>query len=223
MVALRLPARRSADSGTGRRPRLQARRNPPRRAPSPVSIKLRTEPHQSVPRPGHEGIRWRRTSCANSAARSAWGPDSSSSPSRPGGWISRWKRTSWKRSRGFTATTRSRRAIPSIRLTTVPDDRLWSFERRLSAILAGLGLSEACCTSFLSVKQAHPFTPPLGEKPDSQTRPGGQPAFPGAGGLADQPSARPSAERAPQFPPAERGRTALRDRADFLPGPGRAA
>jgi phenylalanyl-tRNA synthetase beta chain len=53
-------------------------------------------------------------------------------------------------------------------LTTVPDDTLWSFERKLSGILTGLGYSEACCTSFLSVKQAEPFTPPLGGKPDSK-------------------------------------------------------
>ena len=57
---------------------------------------------------------------------------------------------------------------PAIRLTTAPEDALWSFERRLSGILAGLGLSEACCTSFLSEKQAEPFTPPLGGKPDSK-------------------------------------------------------
>jgi phenylalanyl-tRNA synthetase beta chain len=57
---------------------------------------------------------------------------------------------------------------PAIRLTTVPDDLVWSFERKLSGILIGLGLSEACCTSFLSVKQAEPFTPPLGGKPDSK-------------------------------------------------------
>ena len=57
---------------------------------------------------------------------------------------------------------------PTIRLTTVPDDTLWSFERQLSGILTGLGLSEACCTTFLSVKQAELFTPPLGGKPDSK-------------------------------------------------------
>jgi len=57
---------------------------------------------------------------------------------------------------------------PVIRPTTVPDDALWSFERRLSGILTGLGLSEACCTSFLSVKQVEVFTPPLGGKPDSK-------------------------------------------------------
>jgi phenylalanyl-tRNA synthetase beta chain len=60
---------------------------------------------------------------------------------------------------------------PSIRLTTVPDDRLWTFDRRVSSLLAGLGLSEACNTSFLSLKQVAAFVPAPGQKADSQPIP----------------------------------------------------
>jgi len=60
---------------------------------------------------------------------------------------------------------------PSIRLTTVPDDRLWSFERKASFVLAGLGLSEACNSSFLSLKQVASFVPALGQKQDSLSIP----------------------------------------------------
>jgi phenylalanyl-tRNA synthetase beta chain len=60
---------------------------------------------------------------------------------------------------------------PAIRLTTVPEDKLWSFERRVATLLAGLGYSEACSTSFLNDKQSVPFTPPLGEKQDSKPVP----------------------------------------------------
>jgi phenylalanyl-tRNA synthetase beta chain len=62
--------------------------------------------------------------------------------------------------------------IPSrnntIRMTTVSEDRLWSFERQVATLLAGLGYSEACNTSFLNPERASPFIPPLGEKADSQ-------------------------------------------------------
>ena len=60
---------------------------------------------------------------------------------------------------------------PSIRLTAVPDDRLWSFERKASSILAGLGLSEACHTSFLSLKQVAAFVPAPGQRQDSNPIP----------------------------------------------------
>ncbi len=57
---------------------------------------------------------------------------------------------------------------PAIRLTSVPDDQQWSFERKLATLLAGLGLSEACNASFLNAKQAAPFTPALGQRQDSK-------------------------------------------------------
>ncbi len=57
---------------------------------------------------------------------------------------------------------------PLIRQTSIPDDKFWSFERKLATRLAGLGYLEACNTSFLSLKQAQPFTPPLGTKADSK-------------------------------------------------------
>jgi len=60
---------------------------------------------------------------------------------------------------------------PAIRLTTVPDDRLWHFERKVAALLAGLGYSEACNSSFLNTKQAVPFMPALGQKQDSKPVP----------------------------------------------------
>ena len=60
---------------------------------------------------------------------------------------------------------------PAIRLTSVPDDRLWSFERKVATLLAGLGYSEACNPSFLNEKQAAPFSPGLGQKQDSKPVP----------------------------------------------------
>ncbi len=57
---------------------------------------------------------------------------------------------------------------PTIRLTSVPDDRLWAFERKIATLLAGLGYSEACNSSFLNDKQAAPFTPGLGQKQDAK-------------------------------------------------------
>ncbi len=57
---------------------------------------------------------------------------------------------------------------PAIRLTSVPDDNLWHFEKKLAARLTGFGYSEAITTSFLSQKASQLFTPPLGAKPDSK-------------------------------------------------------
>jgi phenylalanyl-tRNA synthetase beta chain len=65
--------------------------------------------------------------------------------------------------------------IPSrtspVRKTTVPDDRLWNFERRLSELLCGLSLSEACNGSFLSEAQAAPFRAPFGQGADAEPVP----------------------------------------------------
>jgi phenylalanyl-tRNA synthetase beta chain len=57
---------------------------------------------------------------------------------------------------------------PAIRLTTVPEDRVWAFERQIATLLSGLGYSETCSTSFVNSQQAEAFTPPLGEKQDSK-------------------------------------------------------
>jgi phenylalanyl-tRNA synthetase beta chain len=56
---------------------------------------------------------------------------------------------------------------PAIRLTSVPDDLLWAFERKVASLLAGLGYSEARNSSFLNTQQATPFTPALGQRQDS--------------------------------------------------------
>lgn len=58
--------------------------------------------------------------------------------------------------------------MTAVRLTTVPDDALWQFERDLTQRLIGLGYSEACNTSFLSTAQAAPFTPPFGTGQDAK-------------------------------------------------------
>ena len=75
---------------------------------------------------------------------------------------------------------------PAIRLTTVPDDRLWAFERKVATLLAGLGYSEACNTSFLNAKQGLQFTPPLGQRQDSKPIPVANPLFSGAGCFANE-------------------------------------
>ena len=79
---------------------------------------------------------------------------------------------------------------PAIRLTTVPDDRLWSFERKVATLLAGLGYSEACNSSFLSLKQVASFVPAPRPKAGQPTHSRRQPAFAGTSRSADEPSAR---------------------------------
>lgn len=58
--------------------------------------------------------------------------------------------------------------FPSIRLTAIPEDSGWSFERRIARLLAGFGLSEAANYTFSSLQQAAPFIPGLGQKPDAR-------------------------------------------------------
>ena len=58
--------------------------------------------------------------------------------------------------------------MPAIRPTTVPDDELWSFERRVANILVGLGFSEACNYSLMARSQLAPFTPGFGQEADAQ-------------------------------------------------------
>lgn len=60
---------------------------------------------------------------------------------------------------------------PSMRLTTVPEDTYWPFEKKLVERFMGFGYSESCNTSFLSLSQADPFTPTLGSSPDAKAIP----------------------------------------------------
>ena len=57
---------------------------------------------------------------------------------------------------------------PNIHLTSVPDDELWTFERRLLTQLAGLGFLEACNYSLVSRKQVEAFTPGFGQQNDAR-------------------------------------------------------
>src|SRR5262249_6829642 len=58
--------------------------------------------------------------------------------------------------------------IPNIRVTSVPEDPFWSFERRVADSLIGFGLSEALNSSFLSVKQTEGFAPGFGQPSDAR-------------------------------------------------------
>jgi phenylalanyl-tRNA synthetase beta chain len=57
---------------------------------------------------------------------------------------------------------------PNIRWTPVPDSATWSFERRISDLLVGLGFFEALNFSFLNEKQLSHFTPGFGRPADAR-------------------------------------------------------
>jgi phenylalanyl-tRNA synthetase beta chain len=61
--------------------------------------------------------------------------------------------------------------LPSVHSTPVPESAGWDFERRISGILVGLGLSEAQNFSFVNARQIPFFTPGLGRPADTQPIP----------------------------------------------------
>lgn len=56
---------------------------------------------------------------------------------------------------------------PAFKPTSVSEDPLWSFERRLASRLASLGFSETFNYSFLSQVQVAPYVPGLGQPADA--------------------------------------------------------
>ena len=88
---------------------------------------------------------------------------------------------------------------PTIRWTSVPEHPIWSFERRLTDIVIGLGFSEAHNFSFLNTQQAFLFTPGLGRPADAQTDCARESLVAGTSADAHQSSAGAAAKRADQF------------------------